>query len=128
MPVRDLVFALSLILLVVSVAFVATAVGSEFYLFLPVGRHGRARRHGMGFPPTSVWILLTLVVVPVVIFFLSRRYSAIMFAVLPVLALLGLPVGMMVFEWTPGIAQYVLIVLLGVLAAFVWSHEDLHED
>ncbi len=122
MPIRDLILAVLLVCTVLVVAFVASAIGSEYYLFFP------GRRSGLQEPPTSPWLVGMLVAVPIGEFFVSRRYAAIFVAVLPILAILGLPVGILFFDWTPGIAQYLLIICLGALAAFVWTHDDLNVD
>ena len=120
MPIRDLIVALSLMVGVLLIAFVGNAVGSEYYLFLP--------SRGLHTPPTSPWFLAIPIFISVGVFFLSRRYAAIIIAVLPLMAFLGIPAGALFFDWTPGIAQYLLILCLGGLAMFIWSHDHLHED
>ena len=125
MPVRDLVIAVSLFSFALLVAFIGDAVGSEYYFFLG---EGRRFRRGLQEPPTSPWQVALLIVVPLGVFFLSRRYAAILLAILPILAILGLPAGILFFEWTPGIAHYLLILSLGGAATYIWSRDHLNED
>jgi hypothetical protein len=113
-----------MILLVIGIAFVADVLGSEFYLFLPSLRRFRP----LPTPPTPAWSVPVIYAVCVGIFFLSRRFAAVMIAGVSAMFFLGLPVGTVIFEWTPGVAQYLLILTSGAVAIFVWAHEDLHED
>ena len=122
MPLRVLITALSLIVLVLLIAFVGHAIGSEYYFALP------SRRGGIREPPTSPWTIVFFIAQPIVLFFISRKYAAILMAGLAVFSLLGMTFGLVFFEWAPGIAQYLLILSLGALAAYVWSHDCLNED
>ena len=125
MPVRDVIVAISLLTATLLVAFIGDALGSEYYLFLG---EGRRFRRGLQEPPTSPWHVAFLVIIPMGLFVLSRRYAAIILSILPILAMLGLPAGTLFFEWTPGIAHYLLILCLGGTAVFIWSRDHLHED
>lgn len=123
MPVRDLITAVLLLLFVLVVAFVAEAIGSEFYLFVPP-----VRRMKLEQPPTSPWALVVLFAIAIILFCVLRRHAAILISSVLLLAILGIPTGILIYSWTPGIAQYVLIVALGALVAFIWTHEDFHQD
>jgi len=124
MPVRDLIVAACLIAGIVAIAFGASALESEYYLFLP----GGPRSRGLHEPPTSPWLVLILLALPIGVFFFSRRYAAGIITILPILALLGWAVGTLFFDWTPGMAQYLIIFGFGLLAIFVWSRDSLNED
>jgi uncharacterized membrane protein len=122
MPIHVPAIAILLALLVIAIALTGHAVGSEFYVLIP----GRYR--GLNEPPTSPWIIVLLVGLAAGMFFFSKRYAAVILAALPLLVLLGLPAGIFLFDWTPGITQYLLVLGLGGLATYVWSHDCLNED
>lgn len=123
MPVRDLIVAVLLLVFVLVVAFVAEAMGSEFYLFIPPFRRMKLQE-----PPTSPWALVVLFAIAVIVFCVYRRHAAILISSVLGLAILGIPTGILIYSWTPGIAQYALIVALGALVAFIWTHEDFYQD
>jgi len=123
MLIRDLIIVVALLACVVLTAMIGPALGSEYYLFLPSRRYHRLH----DIPTHPVIVLLTFGVI-VGSFFLSRRFAAILLTGVSVLFAVSLPMAVLVFEWSPGIAQYVLIVSSAALTIYVWTHEDLHED
>lgn len=123
MPLRDLIVAVLLMLIVVAVAFVSDALGSEFYVFVPSRSQAK-----FSHPPTSPMALVVLFAIAIIVFCFLRRYAAVLVTGVLALAILGIPAGILIYEWTPGVAQYVLIAALGALVAFIWTHEDLHQD
>ncbi len=127
MPVKDIVVGLCGILTVLVVALGGWLFGSEYYLFIPDVRF-RRRRGGPTVPPTSFGFVVFLIIAGMVIFLLSRRIAAIYFTVLPFLAILGIPLGILLYEWTPGWAHYLLTAALCGLALLLWSNDNFHDD
>lgn len=122
MPVRHLAILGILNFLVLLVAFVGSWLGSEYYFFLP------SRRSGLQPPPSHPAIVLILVAIPSIVFWFSRRHAAVIYSVTAFLCLLGPLGGNFFFNWTPGIAQFLLIAAMGSVAVFVWSKDSLSED
>ena len=119
MPVKDLILGLCGILLVLFAAFAGWIFRSEYYLFLPVFRR-RNFRNGSTVPPTSFGSVVSLIAIALVIFLFSRRIASVFFTALPVVALLGIPIGILVYGWTPGWAHYLLTLALCGMAMFLW--------
>ena len=126
MPLRELIIVLLLMMTVLVIALVAPMVGSEFYVFIPAGRRGAMR--GLAGPPTSPWVVGVMLASPAMVFPVSRRYAAILLTAVAALPLVAIPRGAVVFGWTPGVAQYALIVGFGALATYVWISTSLSED
>jgi hypothetical protein len=114
---RFLIVASLLIASVLVIAFVGDAFGSEYYFFMP-GKGPNALNE----PPSSPKTVVFAVASSVVFFFVSPRNRWLGFAIWPIFAILGLPIGILCFGWTPGAAQYLLILCMIVLAVLVWSN------
>lgn len=122
MPLRDVIIALALVGTIVLVAFIGEATGSEFFLWLPV------RRRLPATPPSSPWRITMVMMIVVGVFFLSRRIATFFLTGFSIAMIVSLPIGILIYEWTPGWAHYVLMVAMGSLAVFAWSNDSLHED
>ena len=125
MPLRDLLIASFLVLVTIVIAFVATAVESEFYLFIPKGRRFHT---AISEPPTSPWVLVVLLSIATAIFSFSKRHARISLFIIAILPILGWAIGPWLFSWQPGIAQYLLMVSLGALAVYVGTNERFDMD
>jgi hypothetical protein len=123
MLIRDLIAVVALLASVVLTATIGPALGSEYFLFIPARRYHRW--HDI---PTHPVVVLAIFSIIVGSFFLSRRFAAIFLTGVSVLFAASLPMAILVFEWSPGIAQYVLIITSAALTIYVWTHEELHED
>lgn len=121
MPVKKLVVAAVLALLVILIAFLSTWFGSEFYVYVP------GRYQSLSAPPSSPWLVFFLMTMVVGVFVFSRRYAALMLGALAPLTLVGPMIGAF-FQWTPGLGHWLLTLSLFAAAIYVWTNECLNED
>lgn len=127
MPVNDLLVGLCGMTIILVIALGGWIFGSEYYLFVPDASL-RWGLDGPTAPPTTFGFIIFLMAVPAALFLISRRSATVFFTALPLLAILGIPVGILLYEWTPGLAHYLLTVALCGMAVFLWSNDNFHDD
>jgi len=94
------------------------ALGSECFLVMPM-------KSGFGLvePPTSGTVFVFVGAMGYTVSVLRPTASIAFSALLTFSSMLGIPVGILVFDWSPGWAQFTVVALLAYLTYFCCTRE-----
>ncbi len=120
MPVRQLVILLALFGSCLAIVGIASASGSELFLFLPVRRVSR--------PPSHPGVILAFLIFSPILTFWVRQNGVYFFILLAFGILLGSAVGFFVFGWTPSWAQHLLGAAMIATSIYAWNQKHYFEE
>ena len=126
MPLRVVITLATLFAAIPLVVLLAWLSGSELYFFFPTRnlRHTPSHDFQLGPPPTHPGIFVAILLIICTIIGFSRHYGLLVLAVLPAGLLLGTVVGAAFLDWTPGVCQYLLILVSLAALTYGWSKKE----